>query len=215
MTKDAVLSLCDRTGNMVRPWLDAGYEAITVDLQEQENPHPRRRHIVMDVTDLNPEIAVNERAAIIFAFPPCTDLASSGARWFKEKGLDALIDALKIVSSCKRIAALSDAPWMIENPIGTLATYWRDPDAIFDPCDYGDPYTKKTCLWVGNGFVIPPVVKPGDMFSPATWVEPTEGSKMHLMPPSDDRADLRSATPMGFARAVFAANHQRETARTL
>lgn len=74
---------------------------------------------------------------------------------------------------------------------------------MFDPFEYGgyldppgDAYTKKTCLWTGNGFRMP-----------AKWpVEPTEGSLMHLLPPSEDRANLRSATPQGFANAVFAAN---------
>jgi hypothetical protein len=103
----------------------------------------------------------------------------------------------------------SGAPYMIENPVGTLSTYWRDPDYSFDPNDYGDPYTKKTLLWTGNGFVMPPVVKPGDMFEAPTWVEPTEGSKMHKLPPSADRADLRSVTPQGFADAVFRANRPR------
>ena len=189
---------------MVRPWLEAGYEAITVDLQEQENPHPARRHIVSDVTDLSPEFAVNNQPCIVFAFPPCTHLASSGARWFKDKGLDTLIGALQIVSACKRLCGLHDAPWMLENPVGTLATYWREPDYTFHPVHYAgyapdpaaDEYTKKTCLWTGNGFVMPDR-KPG---------EPTLGSLMHRLPPSDDRADIRSATPLGFAYAVFNAN---------
>lgn len=210
--KGLVLSLCDRTGNMVQPWLDAGYDAVTVDLQEQENPHPLRRHIIADVTDLSPEFAVNEGATIAFAFPPCTDLAGSGSRWFKGKGLDSLIGALRIVSSCKNIAELAGVPWMLENPVGTLATYWRDPDHYFNPCDYGDPYTKKTCLWIGGGFVMPPKIMPGDMFAEPTWVEPTLGSMIHKMPPSADRGDKRSITPMGFARAVFRANAVREMA---
>lgn len=209
---NVVLSLCDRTGNMVRPWIEAGYEAVTVDLQEQENPHPRRRHIVSDVTDLSPEIGVNLGASIIFASPPCTHLASSGARWFRDKGLETLVDALQIVIACRNIAELSGAPWMLENPVGTLSTYWRDPDFTFDPNDYGDPYTKKTCLWTGGGFVMPPVVKPGDMFAEPTWVEPTEGSKIHRMPPSKDRGDRRSITPVGFAAAVFRANAKPEMA---
>lgn len=62
----------------------------------------------------------------------------------------------------------------------------------------GDAYTKRTCLWIGNGFVVP-VPRP---------VFPIEGSRMHLMPPSADRGDLRAETPPGFARAVFEANHR-------
>jgi hypothetical protein len=141
------------------------------------------------------KVAPNE-FDMVFAFPPCTDLANSGARWFKEKGLTALIAALQVVEACRRICEESGAPWMLENPVGQLSTYWRNPDYTFDPCDYGDPYTKKTCLWTGGGFVLP-------------WrsrIEPTEGSKMHRLPPSAERANLRSATPTGFARAVFEVN---------
>ena len=210
--RGTVLSLCDRTGNMVQPWLDAGYEAITVDLQDSPTSNKARRHIVADVVAWRYPASAT-KPACVFGFPPCTHLAVSGARWFKDKGLGALIGALQIVNSVREICETSGAPYMIENPVGTLSTYWRDADHTFDPCDYGDPYTKKTCLWTGGGFVMPPVVKPGDMFNPATWVEPTLGSMMHKMPPSADRGDTRSVTPMGFARAVFAANAiVRETA---
>lgn len=200
-----VLSLCDRTGNMVRPWLDAGFHAVTVDVQPEANPHPRRTHLQMDVRTFQPDFA----PAIVFAFPPCTHLAASGARWFRDKGLKALIGALELVEACRAICEDSGAPWMLENPVGTLSTYWRQPDHAFDPCDYGDPYTKRTLLWTGGGFVMPPVIRPGDMFGPATWVEPTEGSRMHLLPPSADRADKRSETPRGFADAVFRAHAPR------
>ena len=97
---------------------------------------------------------------------------------------------------------------MLENPVGVLSSipHIGKPDHLFDPCDYAgysltlerDAYTKRTCLWVGNGFRMPEPRR----------VEPVLGSKMHLLPPSEDRADIRSATPEGFARAVFLANHQ-------
>jgi hypothetical protein len=200
-----VLSLCDRTGNMVKPWLDAGYDAVTFDLQEPANEHPRREHYCIDVRDPLFDWSAFSPIAL-FAFPPCTDLAVSGARWFKDKGLDALIDALQLVNACRRICEASGAPWMLENPVGTLATYWRSPDFTFDPCDFGDPYTKRTCLWIGGGFTLPLIVRPGDLLSEPTWVEPHEGSKIHLMPPSNNRTNLRSETPKGFAEAVFRAN---------
>lgn len=93
---------------------------------------------------------------------------------------------------------------MLENPVSTISSYWRKPDFSFNPCDYAgyldhpedEAYTKKTCLWTGGGFRMP-LEKP---------VEPVLGSKMHMLPPSDDRGDLRSVTPEGFARAVFQAN---------
>lgn len=204
-----VVSLCDRTGNMIKPWIEAGYEAVTYDLQQASLPlMPGRRHVICNVKVLPEHIATG--AACVFAFPPCTHLAVSGARWFKDKGLPALIEGLSIVNACREICERSGSPWMLENPVGTLATYWREPDYIFDPCDYGDPYTKRTCLWTGNGFVMPEKVNAGDMFADATRVEPTLGSMIHLMPPSEKRSDLRSITPMGFARAVFRANAMAE-----
>jgi hypothetical protein len=194
-----VLSLCDRTGIMVQPWLEAGHEAVTVDLLPSPFEHPRRVHIVGDVRAVQ-----SMQADIVFAFPPCTHLASSGARWFRDKGLGSLIEGLEVVEACRRICEAIGAPYMIENPVGQLASWWRDPDYTFHPVHYAgyaeDPeaelYTKKTCLWTGNGFVIPDR-KPG---------EPTLGSLMHRLPPSEDRADRRSVTPKGFAMAVFLAN---------
>lgn len=215
MSLGTVISLCDRSGNMVLPWLEAGYDAITVDLQEQTNPHSRRRHIVQDVTDLNPEIAVNEGAVAVFAFPPCTDTAVSGARWFKDKGLDGLIGALKVVSACKNIAGLSLAPWMLENPVSTIATYWRKPDHAFHPWQYtgwcsADHYTKKTCLWTGGGFIMPEPFVAQDFDG-----EPDD--RIHKAAPGPERANFRSATPMGFARAAYLANapHLKSSPATL
>jgi hypothetical protein len=205
MTHGIVLSLCDRTGNMVRPWLDAGYSAITVDKQPAQYIHPHRHHVMADITEWRYPDHL-PRPVIVFAFPPCSDLAVSGARWFKEKGMASLIHALMVVEACRRICEDSGAPFMIENPVSTLSTYWREPDFAFDPCDYGDPYTKQTCLWVGGGFKMPERVRPGDLFARATWVEPTEGSMILNFSPSDDRADLRAITPPGFAGAVFQAN---------
>ena len=202
-----ILSLCDRTGNMVKPWVAAGHSATIVDVQHDSGRDGKLFRWGEDVTVL-PKMAANRKwdpkgYDIIFAFPPCTDLAVSGARWFKEKGMRRLIDALEIVEACCVICEASGAPYMIENPVSTLSTYWREPDYMFDPCDYGgyldppvDAYTKKTCLWTGGGFIMPEPKR----------VDPTEGSKFHLTPPGPDRGNIRSVTPMGFAQAVCEAN---------
>lgn len=197
-----VLSLCDRTGNMVQPWIDAGYEAITVDLQEGQTTNQARHHFVADITRWRYPLRFGP-PAIVFAFPPCTHLAVSGARWFQSKGMSALIEALSIVDACRDICESSGAPWMLENPVSTLATYWRKPDYTFHPHEYtafelSDNYTKKTCLWTGGGFVMPTP-------APAT-LNAAPDDRIHKAPPSDERADFRSTTPMGFARAVFKAN---------
>jgi hypothetical protein len=204
MTSGIVLSLCDHSGNMLKPWAAAGYECIAVDILHRGDSvgDDGIRRVGADITEYLPPRA---DYAAVFAFPPCTHLANSGARWFREKGLAALADALRVVEAAKRICEWSGAPWMLENPMGTLSTYWRSPDYTFDPCDFGgyvdpptDHYTKRTCLWVGAGFRMPPTRR----------VPPHEGSKMHLMPPSKDRAQRRSVTPLGFAQAVFEANHK-------
>lgn len=198
-----VLSLFDFTGNMVRPWAEAGYDCTIVDLQHQQTGRGDDgiNRIRADVLDWDWHGSDIE---FVFAFPPCTDLAISGARWFQTKGMGALIDALTLVE-CARYWCedVYRVPFMIENPVGMLSTYWRQPDYSFDPCDFGgylggqdDAYTKRTHLWTGHGFKMPP----------RRPIPPTEGSKMHLLPPSAERANLRSATPMGFARAVFQAN---------
>lgn len=135
-------------------------------------------------------------------FPPCDHVAVSGARWFKGKGLGALAQSVQLFERAVFWAEWFGAPYIIENPVSTISTYWRKPDHTFHPWQYcgyeaNDNYTKKTCLWTGNGFVMPAPDYPED-------IEPDD--RIHKAPPSAGRADFRSATPLGFARAVFAAN---------
>lgn len=204
MIRGTVISFCDRTGNMVLPWLENGYRAITVDLQMADIAHPNRIHIAADCGALGSDF-VRQFAPITaaFAFPPCTNLAVSGARWFADKGLKGLIDGLRIVEACRHLCETSGAPWMLENPVSTIASYWRKPDYTFHPYEFtefepADNYTKKTCLWTGNGFVMP---KP----APAPGIGKPD-DRIHKAPPSDERGNIRSATPLGFARAVYQAN---------
>jgi hypothetical protein len=202
---------------MVQPWLEAGYECWIVDVQHEHGLHQvphkacdnpkycrcgKLHALGADVRTFHPldygDLCV---PLITFAFPPCTNLSVSGARWFEDKGLEALHESLGLVVACKRICEASGAPWMLENPVGMLSSYWRKPDYIFQPWQYGDRYTKKTCLWTGNGFVMPEAwhrTKPDGTTS-----------AIHLMLPSADRGDKRSITPEGFARAVFEANEPR------
>lgn len=203
-----VYSLCDLTGNALRPWAAAGYICYAVDTQHSIR---RPRHEKVGPGEIRYEWG-DARSwkpkafpiAFVFAWPPCTHLAVSGARDFNTKGLRMLTDALDLFNACEHAAAWSGAPYLIENPAGVLSTHHRRPDHLFDPCDYAgyadDPaeeaYTKKTCLWVGNGFVMPE----------RRPVAATLGSMMHLLPPSEDRQNLRSVTPAGFARAVFQSN---------
>jgi hypothetical protein len=203
----AALFLFDRTGNMAQPWAGAGYQCWCVDVQ-----HSIRRPRVEgninfvwgDARSWTPPAGV--RFNFVAAFPPCTDVAGSGARDFETKRGALLRDALELFETARLACAYSGAPYMIENPVGVLSSipHIGKPDFYFDPWQFAgyaddpaaDAYTKRTCLWTGNGFVMP-TQKP---------VEPIHGSKMWRMAPSDERANERSATPMGFARAVFQSN---------
>ena len=199
----AVLSLYDYTGNILKPWVEAGYTGYAVDIKhngktKEEIGQGTLYKIEADVTDFLPPLTVYD---MVFAFPPCTNLAVSGARWFKDKGLDGLSDAIENVEYARRIAEWSNAPWVIENPVSTLSTYWREPDYTFHPYEYdgytedNEAYSKKTCLWTSDSFQMPD-----------TKATEEYDDRIHQMPPSEDRSEKRSVTPMGFARAVFRAN---------
>jgi len=187
---------------MVLPWAEAGFLCYCVDIQHPPGEH-RIGNIVRVGADVREWLPPFGPVKILFAFPPCTHVAVSGARWFRDKGLEGLIRSLELFDAAVRLAEWAKAPYMIENPVSTISTYWRKPNYTFHPCDYGkylsppgDAYTKRTCLWTGNGFKMPK----------ARRIAPTEGSRMHTLPPSSQRAMLRSVTPLGFARAVFHAN---------
>jgi hypothetical protein len=146
------------------------------------------------------------RIIFVASMSPCTDVTVAGARDFEKKGGIMLRDAIEMFEAGRQCAAWSGAPFYCENPVGVLSMlpHIGKPDHYFHPCHYAgyspipdeDAYSKKTCLWTGNGFVMPPK-KP---------IDPVLGSKMWRMTPSDDRADLRSESPRGFNNAVFLFN---------
>ena len=177
-----ILDLCGGTGAWSAPYREAGYDVRVVDVLDGEDV---RLFVALDPSDVWG----------VLAAPPCTHLAVSGARWWADKGETALLESLAIVDACLRVIVVSEPVWWaLENPVGRLSTYLGHPRLTFDPCDYGDPYTKRTCLW-------------GEFKEPKrTPVEATQGSKMHRVPPGPDRWRIRSKTPPGFARAFFEAN---------
>lgn len=199
--KDVAIFLCDRSGVMAAPWAGAGYECVCVDVQHSIR-RPRQEGRILyqwgDVRTWVPHENVAGRIAFMAAFPPCTHVANSGARDFRTKGTALLRDSLELFSSCYSACRWSGAPFMIENPIGKFSDHMAQPDHMFQPWEFGDLWSKRTCLWTGGGFVMPVPLH----------IEPPPGvtEKIWRMSPSDDRSDLRGETPPGFARAVFAAN---------
>lgn len=213
MSKGVIICLCDITGVMAKPWVDAGYEAILVDPQHPEGVHvdgsiTRVGHIIDHPATwsvLRRAVATG-RVVFVMGFPPCTDLAVSGARWFnakREADPAFQFKAMHVVWQCQIIGEMAGVPWAVENPVSQISSLWRKPDYAFNPVDFtgycaNDNYTKKTCLWAGGGFVMP------ESFRDDTLGAPDD--RIHKCPPGPERANIRSATPLGFAIAVFNAN---------
>ena len=179
-----IIDLCGGTGAWSKPYKDAGYHVINVTLPEY------------DVRLYKPPKNVYG----VLAAPPCTHLAGSGARWWKEKGESALLEALSIVDACIRIIYIT-APkfWCLENPVGRLVHYLGKPEMYFNPCDYGDPWTKKTCLW---GHFNRPLRNPIE----PEFVTYKGGKRFAPNYGHHKDAAVRSITPQGFAKAFFEAN---------
>ncbi len=211
--KPIALFLFDLTTTIAKPWRDAGFETISVDIA-----HPLRKRdgpcLNVDLTTDGPLlVALQERGitpkdiAFMGCFPVCQHVGVSGARDFKIKGLRALATAVQFFATSREMAALldPDAVWFVENPVSTMATYWRPRDYSFSPEDFtavcrDDNYTKETSLWTSDNFIMP------------------DPQKLEGLPPPDDRihkasasvkggrAAFRSAFPVGFSKAVCAAN---------
>jgi hypothetical protein len=176
-----ILSVFELSGVWSGGYREAGYNVVQVDLQKGQDA----RFLPF----------MEERPHGIILQPPCTYFANSGARWPRTEA--QMADALALVDAGLRLVALYEpAWWVLENPIGKLPRWLGPPRFTFNPSDYGDPYTKRTCLW---GRFTPPMKRP---------TTPTEGSKMWKLygGKSMRTKNARSATPAGFARAFFEAN---------
>ncbi|KAA1184911.1 hypothetical protein [Photorhabdus heterorhabditis] len=142
----------------------------------------------------------------VAGFPPCTDVAASGARWFKdkhEKDPAFQIKAALVAQQCKDIGNMLNVPWFFENPVSVFSSIFGKPDYTFHPYNFNgycsdDNYTKKTCLWTGNGFLMPVPYRNSLLGEP--------DDRIHKAPPGKNRANFRSATPLGFSRAIYLAN---------
>jgi hypothetical protein len=191
-----IFSLFDLTGVWSQPYVDAGYNVIQIDLQ---TGHDIRDFSVEYITENWPDIT--DVYGILIA-APCTDFASSGARWFAKKDEDGRTEASKelVFQALRTVEYFRPQMWVLENPVGRIESLTGLPKArySFDPNDFGDPYTKKTQLWGKFNTDLP--VAP---------VEPTEGSKMHSKYGGGSlrTKNARSETPEGFAYAFFMANN--------
>jgi hypothetical protein len=178
-----ILIACEESQVVTIEFRKLGVSAFSSDILPCSGGHPEW-HIQGDVLD----ILYDDWDAII-AFPPCTHLAVSGARWFPEKRKDGRqqegIDFFMLFANhpCSKVA--------VENPIGIMSTFWRKPDQIIQPWMFGHGETKATCLWLKN---LP-------QLNSTAVVEGRE-QRIWKMPPTENRAALRSKTFPGIAKAM-------------
>ncbi|MCE5342461.1 MAG: hypothetical protein LLF96_02580 [Eubacteriales bacterium] len=176
-----VLVACEYSGRVRDAFLRAGHEAMSCDLLPTDEPGP---HYQGDVRDL-----MGQGWDLMIAHPPCTHLAVSGARWFKDK-LTEQAEALDFVRM------LLDAPIeriALENPISIISSRIRKPDQVIQPWQYGHGETKATCLWL----------KGLPKLTPTNIVDGRE-ARVHKMPPGPNRWKERSRTLEGVANAMAA-----------
>lgn len=179
--KMRVLVACEYSGRVREAFAALGHEAMSCDLLPTDIPG---NHYQGDIRDV-----LYDGWDLMIAHPPCTHLAVSGARWFKDKLVEQK-EALEFVelllnAPIERIA--------LENPISIISSKIRKPDQIIQPWQFGHGETKATCLWLKN---LPKLI-PTDI---------VEGRKpvVHFASPGPDRWKLRSLTYQGIATAMAA-----------
>lgn len=181
--QNSILVACEESQAVTIEFRKLGLQAFSCDILPCSGGHPEW-HIQDDVLPL-----LKKKWNMIIAFPPCTHLAISGARYFAQKRKDgrqqeAIDFFMKFVNAdCEHVA--------IENPIGIMSTVYRKPDQIIQPWMFGHGETKSTCLWLKG---LPCLT--------ATKVVSGREQWTLKFPPSKDRAKLRSKTFTGIAKAM-------------
>lgn len=175
-----VLVACEFSGVVRDAFIQRGHEVISCDLLPTEAIGP---HFQGDVFSL----LERERFDLMIAHPPCTHLAVSGARWFKDKQIEQA-QALEFV---RKLMLVNIDKICIENPVSIISSKIRRPDQIIQPWQFGHGETKKTCLWLKNL----PLLQP-------TQIVDGREARIHKMPPSTERWKERSRTFSGIAQAM-------------
>lgn len=198
-----VLVACEESQAVTKELRRLGHEAYSCDIIPCSGGHPEW-HLQQDVIPL-----LKEKWDMIIAFPPCTYLTVTGNRWFNvdrygEKALQRHRDREDAINFFMAFANADCPRIAIENPVGIMSSAWRKPNQIINPYEFGDPFEKKTCLWLkglpelqSTNVVDKPPRKQFDSGKsmPAWYAE-----AWHL--PKEERAKLRSKTFPGIAKAM-------------
>jgi len=184
-----VLVACEYSGTVRDAFARQGHKAVSCDLLPSDTDG---HHVIGDIRDL-----LDGEWDMLIAFPPCTHLAVSGARWFPEKradgrqqeGIDFFMDMVN--APIDRIA--------IENPIGIMSSHYRKPNQIIQPWMFGHLEQKSTCLWLKN---LPTLESTDNVLEAMMDLPKNKRERLHYLPPSEDRWKLRSKTFQGIADAM-------------
>lgn len=184
------LIACESSGTVRNAFRALGHDAYSCDLLPADDGHPC--HIQGDAVEAIRNGLEGQPWELVIAHPPCTHLASSGARWFAAKRADGRQQqGIDIFNAIRTACDAIGCRYAIENPIGIMSGLWRKPDQIIQPWQYGHGETKATCLWLHG---LP-------LLTPTNVVEGRE-ARIHRMSPSADRWKLRSKTYQGIADAM-------------
>lgn len=186
-----VLVACEESQAVTIALRAVGVEAYSCDTAPCSGGRPSW-HLQQDVLPL-----LTKPWDMVIAFPPCTHLTVSGARWFAEKRADGRQQAA--VEFFMRFANLDCPRVAIENPVGIMSSLWRKPDQVIQPYEFGHTETKATCLWLKG---LPRLRPTLNLRWETAQLPERERMRMHYLPPSADRAALRSKTYAGIADAM-------------
>ena len=210
-----VLVACEESQAVTIELRALGHEAYSCDILDPSGGHPEW-HVQQDVIPLlSPPIIFStldgqehdiDKWDMIIAFPPCTYLTVTGNRWFNvEKYGEKALERIRLREEAKEFfMAFANAPCdkiAIENPVGVMNTGYRKPNQIIQPYQFGDPFEKRTCLWLKG---LPNLV-PTNVVEPPARQQLKSGKSMpewYSNAPKKDRARIRSKTFPGIAKAM-------------
>jgi hypothetical protein len=203
-----VLVACEESQEVCKAFRERGHNAYSCDIQECSGGHPEW-HILADVLPLldgyrlfwtmdgaEHDDVLNDPWDLIIAHPPCTELCSSGQRWFTEGRKDYRLQREAIaffyrfvMADCDKIA--------IENPVGVMSSAYRKPDCIINPWQFGHPEQKKTCLWLKG---LPPLKETNNVYDYMMTLPLKERTRIWQM--GSNHGKERSKTYHGIAQAM-------------
>lgn len=214
-----ILVACEESQAVTSELRLLGYQAFSCDIINQSGAHPEWhiKHDVIPLLNGNCEFETQDGIThtifgkwdMIIGFPPCTYLTVTGNRWFNiekygEKAIKRLEDRKEAINFFMQIANADCDKIAIENPVGVMSTHWRKPDQIVNPWMFGDPFEKKTCLWLkGLPLLVPTKivdVPPRVKYKSGKTMPAWYADAINL--PKNERSRVRSKTFPGVAKAM-------------